>query len=406
MAEQSRRIIVEGVDFRQLFQFPKLFRAIPSALHPPKLLIALFMVLLLVAAGNIWDAASAARADRLVQSENGTADAALPAKLHVGPFQTASTFVIVNVEQLAWSTLHLSPNGVRQALTNIVYRMPSTLWADHKLFTIVYGLFALIVLAIGGGAISRMTAAEFAGHERVRAREALRFSMTNWPRFVLAPLLPLAGVIVLAVLILLLGVLSNIPVLDVIAGLLYIIALFLGFLVAFLLIGYVAAVPMIVPAIACENCDAADAQQRAYAYVLSKPLHWLGYALLAAVALALGFLLVSLFAWATLNLTAGIFSAGTGSPAADTAGGYGLFELFLRAEPISPEGALNQTTAWLIGLWETLVLGLVAAFVVSFFFAGSTVLYLLMRRASDGQSIDEIWRPGLVPGSLAQTPSS
>ena len=63
--------------------------------------------------------------------------------------------------------------------------------------------------------------------------------------------------------------------------------------------------PLLVPAVAAENCDAADAMQRAYAYVLNRPLHLLGYSIVALVGLALGYVVVSLAAATTLNFTLG-----------------------------------------------------------------------------------------------------
>jgi hypothetical protein len=65
----------------------------------------------------------------------------------------------------------------------------------------------------------------------------------------------------------------------------------------------------------------------------------------------------------------------------------------------------SRWAASAIAFWQALVLCLVAAYVFSFFFTASTKLYLLMRRAVDGQDIEEIWRPGLVPGTLSPLPT-
>jgi hypothetical protein len=48
-------------------------------------------------------------------------------------------------------------------------------------------------------------------------------------------------------------------------------------------------------------------------------------------------------------------------------------------------------------------MGLVVAYVVSYLFAAATIIYLLMRRASDGQATNEIWEPGMIPGTSAPT---
>src|SRR5688500_6139847 len=56
MPETKQRMIVDGVEFGQVFAFPLLFRAITWAFGPSRLLVALFMVIALVAMGRLWDA--------------------------------------------------------------------------------------------------------------------------------------------------------------------------------------------------------------------------------------------------------------------------------------------------------------------------------------------------------------
>ena len=48
---------------------------------------------------------------------------------------------------------------------------------------------------------------------------------------------------------------------------------------------------------------------------------------------------------------------------------------------------------------------LVAAYVVSYFCDACTRAYLLLRRACDDQNVDEIWWPGMPPGTIATADS-
>jgi hypothetical protein len=57
-----------------------------------------------------------------------------------------------------------------------------------------------------------------------------------------------------------------------------------------------------------------------------------------------------------------------------------------------------------IGFWERVVIDLVAAYVVAYAFSASAAVYMLMRRICDGQDIQDIWRPGLTPGTLVPLP--
>ena len=56
MNEPRQRIVVDGVAFSQVFRFQKILSAITHAMQPPRLLVALFMVVALVAVGRMWDA--------------------------------------------------------------------------------------------------------------------------------------------------------------------------------------------------------------------------------------------------------------------------------------------------------------------------------------------------------------
>ena len=151
---------------------------------------------------------------------------------------------------------------------------------------------------------------------------------------------------------------------------------------------------MVVPAMATEDCDGADGQQRAYGYVLSKPLHMVGYLLIALIGLALGFFVVSLFATPALNLTPALYGYfWPENPALAPATVVTVFG----AIPMTPEEAganWHQTASgWFINLWQTLIISLVWAYVLSYFFSAATTIYLLMRRACDGQDMEEIWEP-------------
>ena len=177
-----------------------------------------------------------------------------------------------------------------------------------------------------------------------------------------------------------------------------------GFVIAFLIIGYALGASLLIPAVACEKCDAADALQRAYAYVIRRPLHLLGYGLIAVLGMVLGYVLVSLFAGLIVNVTAAIVGAFTNNSAMRVAGGFELFDLTPAVDTGIHDAWHTEWSAWLVTFWQTLIVSLVAAYVLAYYFGASTIVYLLMRRACDGQAVEEIWRRGLVPGTLTPEP--
>lgn len=369
MADMDRRVIVDGVDFKGLFYFPRIFASVFAALQPSRIVIALFMVLVLVSVGRLWDGLS-----------GGT------------PFSTATTLAGRAFSSLIAGMLSLSMMDVLEGVAGLLVVLPQDMWANHKAFCIVYGLLFVLVMAVGGGALSRMAAINVASHQRVPIRQALEFAFTRWVRLFVAPLMPLIAAAVVGLIIVVLGLMMLVPVLNIIGGLLYIFALLLGLLIAFLLIIYALAFLMVVPAMAAEDCDGADGQQRAYGYVLSKPLHMVGYLLIALIGLALGFFVVSLFATTVLNLTPALYGYfWPENPALVPAKAITVFgSLSVTAEDAGANW--HQTASgWFINLWQTLIISIVWAYVVSYVFSAATTVYLLMRRACDGQDIEEIW---------------
>lgn len=320
-----------------------------------------------------------------------------------GTFEATALHVTDAFSDLISAIVLVEPRAFFDAVEDLYLHMPEALWPDHKAFTIVYALVLVVVLAFGGGALSRMTACEVGLEEKLRGQDGVDFAMGSWRSLLFSLLLPLLIAAALAGLLVLGGWLLTLPWIDVLGGVLYGLALLAGFGVAFLIIGYALGFSLLVPAVACENCDAADAQQRAYAYVLGRPLHLLGYGFTGLIGLAIGFVVVSFIASLMLNFTAGLIGVWSDNSAFTTAGGAALFNL------TGDTMALHllwhsQVAGWFVSFWRTVIVGLVGGYVFANYFSGSTIVYLLMRRACDGQEITEIWQPGQVPGTTAPVP--
>ncbi|MCP3905230.1 MAG: hypothetical protein GY715_16515 [Planctomycetes bacterium] len=466
MTGPKQRLIVDGVEFASVFRFPRILRAVTAALQPPRLVLALLMVVILIAAGRSWDAFSEPRihpgglvagawsieerhdarnviADELKRAgladgqdvgaldaasalllldatyRSARADGTAPdgyddaaflaarARLHTlrprGPYEASVAHVAACFEHVVRGVVELRPGMIITAGRDLFVELPRTLWRQERGFAIFYGLLTLVVVSLGGGAVCRMAACDFAGHERLRISEATTFVLDNWVKLLLTPMLPLliAGGLALAMII---GGVLLLPWLDVIGGLLYGLALIAGFLLVFVLLGYAVGFPLLLPAVACENCDAADAQQRAFGYVLSRPLHLLGYVVVMLVGLALGYVVVALFATTIINFTATLVGVIPENSALLSAGGVGILDLAPSDAGAVHDAWHSRWAAAMITFWQRVVVDLVIAWVVSYLFTASTIVYLLMRRAADGQDVEEIWRPGLTPGTLVPLP--
>jgi hypothetical protein len=117
---------------------------------------------------------------------------------------------------------------------------------------------------------------------------------------------------------------------------------------------------------------------RCYAYVFGRPLHYLFYALVAAVLGALGWLLVS-------NFAAGVIWVSY------AAAGWGLgvdnVELIRQIR----EGELGGAGRVIDVAWVGGVKLLAVGFIYSFFWTASAAIYFLLRRDVDATEMDEVF---------------
>ncbi len=252
------------------------------------------------------------------------------------------------------------------------------------------GLWALAIWAFAGGAVSRVAAVRLASGERIGWAEMLRFACGKWKAFFWAPLLPLLAVWVACVLIGLLGFLLRLNLGLLVAGIVWPLLLAAVALLVLLLVGVWFGWPLMFAAISTEGTDSFDALSRSYAYVFQRPLHYLCYAIMAAVVGTLGWIVVSNFASGVVLLT--YWAAEWGS-------GQGHF--VLTGSPIprveflfaggQPARGVGIAGAGLIRFWSDCAKLFAAGYLYSFFFTASTAIYLLLRRDVDDTDLDEVY---------------
>ena len=481
MKDRTHRTVVDAIDFRQLVRFPSILRAVTLSLQPPRLLVGLLMITLLLAVGKTWDntfdeptihprgllatgalyddqqaqdllqtmlrpyrertalwpegAERPPRLDarevrteveRLYRADRAEAVAAelgdavigqndqdflrrisqIESVRPRGAFEALAQQSTSSLIRVVQGVITLAPFEIFDAFADMFVRTPRALWSQKPVFTSLFGVLLLIVVSIGGGALCRMAACEVAGREKLSSFEACNFAFTAWIRLLLTPALPLLIAGFLALVLMAMGVVTMwLPFVDAIGGLLYGVALLLGFLIAFVLLGYAACFPMVIPAVAVENCGPADAFQRAMTYLLSRPLHFFGYGVVAVIGLALGYMLVALVAVTTLNATAATVGAFPNNTAIAIAGNFEIFNLQPRQAEFH-SGWSTRFAASMVTFWQLLILCLVGAYIFSYMAASATQVYMLMRRSVDGQDESEIWRHGLVPGTLSPLPTA
>jgi hypothetical protein len=254
---------------------------------------------------------------------------------------------------------------------------------------VLCGLWGVAVWAFFGGAITRIAAVHLACEERVGWGAAVRHAGSKWLSYCVAPLLPLAGVafcgavfvvLPVALLVFLPHWLLGTDVGVFLAALLWPLFLLVGLVMAMLLLGLIFGWPLMWSTISAEGTDSFDALSRSYAYTFGRPLHYLFYALVAAVLGALGWLLVSNFAAAVVWLT--YWAASWGS------GGEQVRAIIDGSQTL---GTIGGAGAQLIHVWGGCVKLLAVGFIYGYFWIASTAIYLLLRRDVDATEMDEVF---------------
>ena len=272
-------------------------------------------------------------------------------------------------------------------------------------FTIVFGLAFLALWAILGGAMARIAALKATRQERIATSEALAFAQEKIVAFICAPLMPFLCIAMIAVILAGGGLVSMLPVLgDLIAAVLFLLAVLAGFVMALLAIGGVVGSFLMYPTIAVESSDAFDATSRSFAYVYQRPWRTGLYAFVAGVYGTICYMFLRTVVWLALKLTHAALSIGSfhvggrtgadGRPA-DMVNALWPAPTFNKLLPdlnvmFSHTRHIEGLTALFMYAVLFLVVGTLAAYAVSYFLSASTVIYLLLRYHTDATDLEEV----------------
>ncbi len=291
-------------------------------------------------------------------------------------------------------------------IPSLILMARGKLWmaTQYPLFFLLFMLCCLVIWSILGGAICRMAALHFARDERIAPKAAIAFAGRKFLAFFAAPLLPMLMIVGVGICLLLGGLVGAIPYIgELFAGILMVLALLGGFVIALVFIGVAAGGSLFWPTIATEGSDAFDAISRSYSYVYSRPWRAGFYALVATVYGAICFLFARFFVLLMLKATR--FFVGIGMAAASDRPGTGLadaskldamwpnptFDNLMPATPAFGLEGWEGAGAVFINVWLILTVGLLLAFLVSFYYNGATVIYFLLRQKVDATDLEEVF---------------
>ncbi|MBN1817741.1 MAG: hypothetical protein JW828_10300 [Sedimentisphaerales bacterium] len=319
-----------------------------------------------------------------------------------GVFKTLWAFGSARFNEATFSLLAPGGGGVLARLSNV--------WGNFWLCILAlfwalryhtwYSLFFFTVWAIAfcfiGGAICRSVALQHSRHEKPGLLEVLGFSGRRFGSLIAGPVLSALTLLFFAFLIYLLGLLLNLPKIgELLVSLGLGLALLFGLLCVLMLIGTTAGGSLMLPVIACEGSDGFDAVSRSLRYVFSQPWWMLFYTLIAGLCGTVSYLVARFLLFLLLIITYGMVYLGVvGDPQSlsklDRIWPQPTFYNFLSRGP-APVGWTETVSAILVRITVLLVIGLLASFMISFYFSASTVIYSLMRRKIDGIGLDHVY---------------
>ena len=441
-----------GMNFGECCGFTQLFRAFRLAVNPVSLLLVLTALILTYVLGVGLDLAWP-EAHRPYQGESivfpgelpplvaAGADSALIPEAPTGVFEElTNTLRTFGGRAMAAAVQgHVLPHGAdvaaglsapRNPLDDAGYGVLGCLRQMGLAFVwlvTVHWVFALIFLAVGlaiwawlGGAVCRIVAVQAARDEKISLREALTFGKQKFLSFYTAPLIPVGLSLFIGAFMIGGGLVGAIPwVGEILAGLLFALALLGGFLIALTIIGAVGGGAMMWPTIAVEGSDAFDAISRSFSYVFAQPWRAVFYAAVTLVYGSVCYLFLRVLVWLLL-IAAHVFVS-VGMFPDRTVDGQVVSKLdamwtrpsFAHLMPESPaldRDLIGVTTTngeeeapppapsrseyvggLLIYLFVWLTVGTLYAFLISFFFSGSTLIYSLLRREVDATDLEDIY---------------
>jgi hypothetical protein len=294
-------------------------------------------------------------------------------------------------------------NSVVGALRQMFITVPGWLYHAHPWFLLFFAAGALVVWSVIGGAIARMAALEATRGEKHEGTEPLRFAYSRIGWFLFTPVFPFLVIGLLGLALVIGGfVFFNWPVLDIVGGAGFALALLAGFIIAGLLLLMAAGGHMFYPALAVEGTDTFDVISRAFGYVINRPWQWLFYTAVALVYGAITYLFIGALIFMTLMVTQHFISSGVIRMAEDV----GRFDAML---PPPQFGVLAHEVNWsvlslpgkaaaaLVWVWVFLLVGSLAAYAVSYYLCAHTWIYLLLRQATDGTEMDDVYVAGSDP---------
>ena len=389
----DERGVVRRIAWRELFPWLVIARALRQSISPTVLLIATLGVFVSSIGWRI--------APYMFFTERGRIEAGIPSDA----FRTGETppwhrSLASFVPPAIAKYLPAEPSGVLGSFFSLAEPVRRLLSYELTINQTAYYLFgflwSLAVWALVGGFITRRSVVQTALDDTPGLVETAQFAARRWPWYVLAPLYPLLGVLILVLLHVPLGWLMGLDFGVFVAGLCWVFVLLMGVAAAWLILGTLLGWPLMWGALSADReGDAFDAFSRSFSYVYGRPLHYLFYVIVAAILGAIGFAAVQVFIDVAYEFGFWAASWGAGRERIDAI--------------VSRLGSSDQPQPLAAGLtllsfWRSVAYLFLTGYAFAYFWNAAGIIYLLLRHDVDEKEMDEIYLP--EEESLSRPPAA
>ncbi len=328
----------------------------------------------------------------------GTALAGSPVVSAAGPLGL-SPLAAVEAARAAGALPPEPSPGIVPSVVRFFAVGPVWLLTQHPVYFALFGGGFLVLWSVFGGAISRIAAVHVARDEKLSIRSALVFSGGKFLSYLCAPLIPLAILVAVGLLTAAVSVLGSIPWLGpIVLGLGFVLALLAGLVMAVVLVGLVGGFNLMYPTIAVEGSDSFDAISRSFSYLYARPWRLAFYTAVSVVYGAACYGFVRLFIYLVLTLTHRFVALGVFAHADSTApllsalwpdpATAGRLTYSVDALSLTLPQEIGAALIW---FWVHLLIAVLAAFAVCFYFSANTIIYYLLRQDVDATDLNEVY---------------
>ncbi len=393
--------VLRTIAWRDLFPWWVLFRVFRLSISPPVLVLATAAMLLTPLGWRFGEFVFLPRDLRDAQSPSEMASGASPSFPALARYLSKVATDEPAQRELAnpWKSDHLLEQPIdtlwrtsvarsRHVYYRFVAPFRALLTPGQSLTRYAYllfgGLWTLLIWSFFGGAITRIAAVRFGPEQRIGLREALFYSGRRIASYFVAPLFPLLVVVAIVIVSLPLGLLMRLDAGVLAGGVLWILVILAGLLMAMLLLGLALGWPLMWPTISSEESgDVFEATQRCYSYTFDRPLNYLLYALLATVLGATGWIVVLTFSEAVIDL--GFWALAWGA-------GEQRMQLVRQASLVETEASGTLAAGqFLIRHTCGLVRCVASSYLYAYFLCAASAIYLLLRMDVDQTEMDEVF---------------